>query len=267
MADTFISCLKILKNYTGMKLLFALTVLAWVYLLFVEKNRTKKIILVFMPLVMVLLFICPLTYMAFEATGLDVDTYYRLLWMIPMGIITVYGVLYACHKNPRYRLLGTLVTTILFMVFGKCIYTSDSFFKSENIYGLPQQTIDIVDYIRSHDTHSRLTVLPSADLITTIRQYDANICMPYGRDMFNPNLDFSNPVYDAFEGVDRIDVPSLLEATREYEVEYIIIHAATLVDGDPTDFGLELLGNVDDHLIYRDPVMAERIEEMEKYYK
>ena len=266
MVDIFILCLKALKNYTGLKLLFVLSLIAWFYLFFREKNKNLRVVLVFMPFIVALLFVCPLTYIIFDKVGLDTDIYYRIIWMIPLGVLTVYSMVKLCNKSIRTRIIGLVISAALIVISGKCIYTSNTFFKSENIYGLPQQTINVVDYLRSIDKHERITVLPSADLITTIRQYDATICMPYGRDMFNAALEYTHPVFEIYEHTDRLNFSDLLEVTRDYEIEYIIVYAARLLDDDPIDAGLVYVGEVDDHLIYQDPVMAERIKLVDQYY-
>ena len=266
MLDNFILCLKALKNFTGLKLLFALSFIAWFYLFFRERDKTKRIIFVFMPLIVGVLFVCPVTYELFGLCGLDTDIYYRILWIIPFGFMTVYTLVKLMNRGLKSRIIGLVVSGALIALCGRCIYTCDIFFESENAYGLPQQTINVVDFIRSIDDHERVTVLPSADLITTIRQYDATICMPYGRDMFNAALNYTHPVYEVYERPERLNFHDLLEVTREFEVEYFIVYAARLLDDDPIEAGLEYVGTVDDHLIYRDPVIADYIAEVEKYY-
>lgn len=267
MIDTFVLCLKALKNYTGLRLLFVLTTIAWFYLFFRERNKAIRIAFVIMPIVVILVFVCPLTYVLFDKVGLDTDTYYRMLWIIPMGMITVYAIVKFLGDTVKKRIIGLVVSIALIVVSGRCIYTCDIFFKSENIYGIPQQTINVVEFLRSIDQHERITVLPSADLVTTIRQYDATICMPYGRDMYNAALNYTHPVYEVYDAPERLNVSKLLEISRDFEIEYIIIYAARLLEDDPEEAGLEYLGCVDDHLIYRDPVMAERIAILDTYYQ
>lgn len=266
MLDTFIICLKALKNYTGLKLLFGLTLIAWIYLLVCEKRKSVRTMFVLLPLIIGILFVCPFSYMIFSSVGLDKDIYYRLLWILPLGMLTVYAIVKMFKKNWKTRLLGTLIAVALIAVTGRCIYTCEILFKSENIYGIPQQTINVVDFLRNIDQHERITVLPSADLITTIRQYDSTVCMPYGRDIYNASLEYTHPIYELYERPERLNFENLLTLSRDFEIEYIIVYAARLLEDDPEAAGLEYLGCVDDHLIYRDPVMAERIALLDTYY-
>lgn len=268
MTELFIETLKALKNYSGLKALFALSAIAFIYLFFKEKDGTKRIVLVIMPLVMGLLFICPLTLKLYKLSGLDPDTYYRMLWIIPFGMLTVYAaVTLTGNRGMLIKISGLLLSAALIAVSGSYIYSSPILYRSENIYALPQTTINIVDYLRSIDDHERITVLPSSSIITSIRQYDANILMPYGRDMFNMALNYYHPVYEAFEKKEIIEMDELIEATREYEVQYLIIYATLLTDKDPEEAGLKYLTTIDDHRIYVDPVMTERINEIDRYYE
>ena len=100
MFGIFMEGLVIFKLYTGLKFLLVLTLVAWVYLLVTEKDRRIRLLLVYAPLIIVVLFLFPLSRKLFVAAGLDGETYYRILWTIPMGIIAVFG---ACRIFSKYR--------------------------------------------------------------------------------------------------------------------------------------------------------------------
>lgn len=268
MFENFMESLKALKNYTGLKLLFALTLLAWFVLFFRERRKSVRITLVVMPALVGLLFICPIVRILFVKAGLDADTYYRVLWMIPMGIITVYAMVKIISKiGEKKRFIAVVAAAGVIAVTGSYVYDSTSLYAAENAYGLPQATIDVVDFIRSVDDSECIMVLPSADLIFTVRQYDAKIYMPYGRDMYNPNCAYYSEIFERYEKPELLNMKNLVEATRGEDVEYIVIYAARLLEDDPLDAGLIYVGTVDDHLIYRDPVISAKMEEIEKYYR
>jgi len=268
MFENFMESLKALKNYTGLKLLFALTLIAWFFLFFREKRKNVRIVLVFMPAIVGVLFLCPFVRMIFIKTGLDAATYYRVLWIIPMGIITVCAMVRVlAYLSEKARFIGVVVAAGIIAACGSYVYDSASLYASENVYGLPDATIEVVDYIRSIDDSDCIMVLPSADLIFTLRQYDAKIYMPYGRDMYNVNCDYYSEIFERYEKPELLNVKNLVEATRNEDVEYIVIYAARLLEDDPLDAGLVYMGEVSDHLIYRDPVVSAKMEEIEKYYQ
>ena len=215
------------------------------------------------------LFICPVTYWLYGILGLDQETYYRIIWMIPVGFITVYAIVKLVADKWWMRIAGALIAVVLFALTGEFVYDSPSFFESENIYGLPQQTIDIVDYIKSVDDHEKIAVFPSADLVTTIRQYDANIMIPFGRDVYAMSAQgivYELPFYNEYELSEKLNFKRLLEYSEGYNVEYYVIHKARLLEDDPIAAGFEYIGEVDDHLIYRDPVVAANAEAYDRYY-
>ncbi len=268
MTELLLTTLKAVKNYSGMKLLLVIPVVLCVYLFFREKNKVLRILFVFFPIVSGLVFVCPLTLWVYDRVGLDEGTYYRMLWIIPFGIIAVYALVkIALSFGAKGRIAAVIISIAAIILSGSFIYSSPVLYPSENIYGLPQTTVDIVDYIRSIDPHQRITVLPSSTTVTSIRQYDADILMPYGRDMFNPSLNYYHPVYEAFEKAETIKMDELLEASRSFDVEYILLYAAKLTDKDPEEAGLIYLTTIDDHKIYRDPVVSERIKEIDRYYE
>ena len=71
------------KNYIGDGLAAGLFLAASAYLLFVEKDRVKRIILLYTSAVTVTLFFFPL-FAKVVFRYLDEETYYRILWLVPM---------------------------------------------------------------------------------------------------------------------------------------------------------------------------------------
>lgn len=263
MVESFTECLKALKNYTGLKILLGITVIAWIYLFVKEKNKVLRATLVILPLAVMIIFLCPFTKIMFDALGQEGDIYYRFLWMIPFGIITVYGLVRFFSDTRIKRIIGVVVSAATIAFSGVLIYSSPIFFAAENIYGIPKETVDIVDYIKSVDDHGRFTMLASSDIIASVRQYDANIMMPYGRDFFDAPYGYVNEVFDKFENPqaagEQIVFEELVEATRNADVEYIVVHIATLTDDRFEEAGLELLATIDDHLVFRDPVISDKV--------
>ncbi len=79
-----------LISYFGNGALPALYAAALIYLLVTEKNRITRLLLLYMPLVFLCLFLLP-PFHAVYAKIEGADTYYRLLWLIPMNAVIAYG--------------------------------------------------------------------------------------------------------------------------------------------------------------------------------
>ena len=56
MFGIFMESLVIFKLYTGLRLLLVLTLLSWIYLLVKEKDGRVRLLLVYAPMIVVLLF-------------------------------------------------------------------------------------------------------------------------------------------------------------------------------------------------------------------
>lgn len=264
MFGIFMESLVIFKLYTGMKLLIFLFAAAWLYLLFTEKDKKIRLMFVYAPVIILLLFLFPLSRKFFVAAGLDGETYYRVLWTIPMGMITAYG---ACRLFHRHKRIGLAVTSALVVFCGSFVYHSPYISKAENLYHLPDTVIEICDLISPENENSRITAVFPEELIHYVRQYDARINMPYGREMIASQWDYFNEVHYAMEKTEIIDMEELVEATGKNYCQYIILSPTRETKQEPEEAGLVLLAEIDGYRVYEDPVTAEVVAQWEQYYE
>ncbi|MCM1134576.1 MAG: hypothetical protein NC400_03280 [Clostridium sp.] len=261
MFGIFMESLVIFKLYTGLKYLLALSLLAWIYLLITEKNKTLRLLLVYAPIIVAALFLFPFSRKAFVAL-LDGEIYYRVLWTIPMGIIFCYG---ACRFFARHRKLGLAVSSALVILLGSYVYESQYITKAENLYHIPDTVIEICNLIGPKDSDVRVTAVMPSELIHFVRQYDASINMVYGREMLG--WDYYNAVYEAMEKPEVVKVETLLEATRAEYCQYIVLAKERQTDRDPEECGLVLLKEIGGYRVYKDPVAAETVAGWREYYE
>lgn len=264
MFGIFMESLVIFKLYTGLRLLLGLTLAAWFYLLFKEKDRNVRLLLVYAPIIVVLLFLFPVSRKVFVAAGLDGETYYRILWTIPMGVIICYG---ACKLFARRKRVGLVVTSALVILCGSYVYQSSYISKAENLYHIPDTVIKICDRISPEDSTARVLAVMPPELIHFVRQYDSRINMPYGREMLVERWDYYNAVYEAMEKPEVVDVEALLEATRAEYCRYIVMNSERKTDVNPENCGLVLIDEIDGYRIYEDPVTTEVVEQWQEYYE
>lgn len=264
MFGIFMESLVIFKLYTGLKFLLALSAFAWMFLLVTEKDHNPRVILVYAPIIIVLLFLFPVSRKVFVAAGLDGETYYRILWTIPMGTIFVYA---ACRLFEYHKRTGVLICGALIVLCGSLVYKSPYISKAENPYHIPDTVIRICDLIAPEGEGERVSAVMPADLIHFVRQYDASINMPYGREMLARQWDYYNAVYEAMEKPEVVDVEELLAASREENCQYIVMAKDRKMNQDPKTCGLQLLGEIDGYCIYEDPVTAEALKrQWQEYY-
>lgn len=305
MYGIFMESLVIFKLYTGLKLLLALTGISLIYLLIREKNRTHRILFVYAPILILVLFLFPVSRKLFVAAGLDGETYYRILWTIPMGIITAYGAMHflgsLCKHNDAEtvdstaeersgvaqessrklqsfrntlrsngaRYIGLICAAILIICSGSLVYKSDYITKAENLYHIPDTVIKICERIHPDDAdaHVQVTAVFPEELVHYIRQYDSFIRMPYGREMIASQWDYYNAVHEAMEEDEILDFEKLVSACREEYCQYIILSKTRQTTGSAEDAGLTLLDEIDGYLIYLDPVSQAAAESFAQYYE
>ena len=263
MFGIFMESLVIFKLYTGLKFLFGLTLLAWIYLLIREKDSRVRILLVYAPIIIVALFLFPMSRKVFVSLGLDGETYYRILWTIPMGVITVYGF---CCLFEKYKKIGLAVSAALIVLCGSCVYESGYISEAENLYHIPNTVIRICDRIRPENSDARVSAVMPPELIHFVRQYDVSINMPYGREMLVERWGYYNAVYEAMEKTEVVDMEKLLEATRADYCQYIVMNQGKQTDEDPAECGLVLVDEIDGYRIYEDPDTARIVEGWQEYY-
>ena len=202
---------------------------------------------VYAPTLLLFLFFCPLFRKVFVRLLEDSETYYRLLWLLQMSMVSAYGLLKLCG---RHRRIGLAVICAAIIACGDYVYDSEHITKAENAYHLPQEAIDIVDMIEPET--GRITVLVPADLIYFVRQYSTNIELPYGREMLIARWDYHHAMYEAMEKAEVIEADTFTELAREYPCAYIVLKEDRQIDEPLTDYGYELCDRVGEYLIYRD---------------
>lgn len=264
MYGIFMESLVIFKLYTGLKPLVILFGLSWLYLLIKEKNAIRRLMFVYAPFFIFVLFLFPVSRKLFVAAGLDGSTYYRIIWTIPMGVVTCYG---ACLIFRRHKRLGLLLVSALIALCGRLVYLSDYITPAQNLYHIPDTVAAICDRIAPENGAVQVMVAVPEELLHYMRQYNAAIRMPYGREqLVKGHADYENPVYTAMEKGETIDLAALIQAAREENCQYLVISEARQVTGDAEELGLLLLAEVDGYRVYEDPVTSGVIEQWAQYY-
>ena len=258
MYGIFMECWVSFKLYFGNPGLAILLVASAIYISVCEKDWKKRIILGFLPLVILAGFLLPVTKIVYVAAFDEgSDTYYRLLWLVPMYFVIGYA---ACKlllsiTKPLYKaiVLGAVVAMIL--VRGSLVYLNQYMSVAENAYHIPQHVIDVCDVIAPAEGEPRVRAAFPSELVHFVRQYDTNILMPYGREMVATQWDYYNVVYEVMEKPEVIDAEALLEATRLTGCSYIVLSKERKIDKNLVSLGLTLVDTVGGYRIYADPVV------------
>ena len=242
--------LQFYKNYIGNGAIFLLYLAALLYLIFAEKKKQTRTILVSAPVAVMVLFSFPPFKLLFEVLGLDSETYYRILWLLPMGIIIAYA---GGKLFEEYVWVGVAVMCILVMYTGVYVYKNPNITKAENGYHIPQMVINVCDVILPEEESGKdrvWAVFPS-EFIHYVRQYSDVICMPYGREALVDRWEFEYPLKELMDAAD-IQTDKLVEALRDSWCEYVILSENKRYTEPMENYGFELVDTVNGYDIYRD---------------
>lgn len=246
----FLESVVVFKNYMGFHqnhYLAGIYLFMLLYLWLTEKERHRRAVFVYAPTLILLIFFCPLFRKLFVGLMDDSETYYRLLWLLQMSLVSAYGVIRLCAKHRR---IGLILMCAAVIVCGNYVYDSENISKAENVYHLPQEAIDVVDLIEPEE--GRITVLMPADLLTYVRQYSTNIELPYGREMLISRWDYYHAMYEAMERAEVIETETFVELAREYPCAYIVLKEDRETTEPLTEYGFGIYGQVGEFVIYKD---------------
>lgn len=121
----FLESVVIFKNYMGYHenhFLAGIYLLALLYLWLTEKDRRRRVVFVYAPTLILFLFFCPLFRKVFVRLMEDSETYYRLLWLLQMSIVSAYGLI---RLMGRHRRIGLAAACLAVVACGDYVYDSE----------------------------------------------------------------------------------------------------------------------------------------------
>lgn len=112
--------------------------------------------------------------------------YWRMFWMLPVWIVTAYVLTQWQWKADKkiWRCLFFAAAAVVLVCGGRAVYTSQNFQKVQNDYKIPDTVIEVCEGIETDAKemgNTRIKAVVPNELVSYIRQYDAGIAMPYGR--------------------------------------------------------------------------------------
>lgn len=216
-------------NYSGNGLAIALFIAAFLYLLFTEKEKTKRIVFLYTSLATVILFFCP--FFAKIIFGyMDDEIYYRILWLVPMTVVVAYAGMKFIGSFRKVWMKGIAFVLIcgLIAVTGDYVYDNPYFHPAENRFHVPQTVALVCDEIIVEGREVR-AAFPS-EMLPYVRQYTANVCLPYGREVMMDGWSEGAAFHAAME-TEPVDCAAVAEMAAAKECHYIILHETKELKG------------------------------------
>jgi hypothetical protein len=243
------------KNYAGTGMLAGLFLVALLYLFVTEKNKITRILFVYMPAMLLVLYFCPL-FAAIVYAFVGEEIYYRLLWLLPVVPVLAYAAVklltsMKTEKTWKKAVTGAALVGIV-ITSGSLVYQSPYFSRAQNPYHVPQEVVEICDSIRV-EGREVVAVFPT-ELIPYVRQYSAYIWMPYGREILVERWNFQNELFDLMNQ-EVLDVDLIAQSAHEKGCHYVIISKEKMLNGSFEDYQYELFDEVEHYLIYADTTL------------
>lgn len=252
------------RDYMGTGLIVIWYLLCLVYLWLKEKRKHLRILFLYLPVTLLLLYFNPL-FARVVYRALEGEIYYRILWLLPMTVVIAYTCtcIYGRLAQGRRRKakifasanafasadLFALCAALVLAVSGSFVYSSPLFSRAENLYHVPDTVVDICDAINVPGREV-MAVFP-LELVQYVRQYSPVTCMPYGRETTVSRWNYYHPLRDEME-TEVIHMETLVPLSREYNCHYVIFRPGQKVQGNPEDYNWVRFAEVDGYTIYRD---------------
>ncbi len=241
--------LETFQKYSGSGLMLSWFLVALVYLLFCEKKKTNRILLVYVPIVTLLIFFNPLFFHFFSSLT-EEAIYFRILWLLPVTVVIGYAAVQI------YNTLGGWIkvcfggmAVFLIVISGRLVYTNPLFEKAENMYHVPREVVEICEAIEI-EGREVMAAFPS-EFVLYVRQYSPTVCMPYGREVV---MGAYNDLYELLQQ-DTIMVEKLEDCARQYGCHYVILSEEKVLLGDMEEYNYEMFVQVGKYVIYKDTTM------------
>lgn len=273
MYGIFRECLVDLQRYGGLGngrswiIFWFLLLISSIYLIVKESDVRKKIIFGVIPLVIVAGFLFPITKKLYVKVARleSANTYYRILWIIPMYVTIAYAFtkFITSIKSSVKKHVVVGIFAVVIAITGSCVYANEHVYLAENIYHLPQNVIDICDRIKPTEDEGIIRAAFTPELVYFVRQYDPNILMPYGRDYVDHN--YYTGVLKVMKE-EEIETQELLYYTRVDLDRYIILPTNKRLDENITNFDVKLAYTIYGYNIYEDILICENREKEREDY-
>lgn len=224
------------SEYSGTGIFMVLFFVALIFVALLDDNRSNRTVLLYGSVILMLIIFCPATYYIYSKY-VDAGTYWRFFWLIPVGI----GLAYVGTKLiGKSAVTGLLMIGVVLILGGTYVYNSRMDYKpSENLYQLPNEVIEISDYLESRNL-PEIRCAVSPELLTYIRQYDVNIVMPYGREQLDSRWSEKSGFFELMLS-GTINYEAIGEKCLYNQTRFIVVNNQKTALNNPQNCGFEYI--------------------------
>ena len=191
--------------------------------------------------------------------------YYRLFWIAPVIVLVpfVAAKLIVGGKNGKERVFVAVFVIVTGCLAGKFVY-EEGFSKSENIYKIPDELIEIAEMIHEDSDEEYAKAFFEYEYNMEIRQYDPKMLLTidreeyiyavnysYTEDMINDVDTPTNIILAALVRNQSVDTDSFRNALENTKTQYVVLTKGNYQTALLKNAGLSLVGETDFHQIYK----------------
>lgn len=241
------------------------------FLLWPGNKRIKRFLLY--PSLVVLIFINnPLSiYYIVDKNLMAYTRYVRLYWLLPISFVLAYLCVKLVARAKKWRRIAVAILCSGIVIYmGNYMFTEDSYNKMTNLYKVPDDVIEICDFIEEDIkvTDSKLEesrIVVPTKYSSYIYQYNGNIKILYGRySGHSPYYSIAESMRHLIEAPE-LDVKAICLGARESNCMYIVVDANKPKKGKFIKYDYEKLIETEDYVIYKQVVdKKEKKEHMEE---
>ena len=204
--------------------------------------------------VFVLVFFCPITAKIIMDYCVGRGVYWRMLWVLPVTIFLAYYFTRVVteRKNAISKVLLTIAIVVLLANAGGNVLSSLSYSKILDISKIPGPVGELCAFIQN-DADERqdeeiYAVFPN-ELVFYIRQVNANIHIPYGRDVIRGHK--THKLYDVMS-VYPLDVDKLSAYMEKKDYDYFIynVYEDPLLEASIYEHGYIKIGEFSNYSVF-----------------
>lgn len=231
--------------------IFPVLLVCIIWILWKEKDGTRKILLGMLPLAFLFLYWCPLTGILFMRV-LGENVYWRILWLLLLAVIIPYAACLVIKKSGGIvRKLSFFGMIVIIVLAGSPVLSSEWFEASPNAYKIPQYVIDVCELLPEN-----IHAMVSNRLMPYIRLYDITITLEHGRNalVFNGMDEVMGPEANLYIEAQKseIDIDILAPLAKEEGCTFLVFSLSRTYKGNWSDYGYREYARTDEFVIFVD---------------
>ncbi len=245
-------------SYNGTGMQFALCFACLIYLMIQKKDKEKRFLFLGYALLFFIICFFPVTAKFIMKVCIGKEVYWRMFWLLPSAVIIAYTavvLIIQLDGKIRRHLMLFLMLVVVGMT-GTNVYNGAVFEHKQNHYNLPQATVNVCDMVEQDAkangiSHKKLITVN--ELLSSVRQYDAGILLPYGYNTLRGDKTETEAAFQIYRimNSDKINFAALGWYAAADNCNYFAYPADAGVTEGMAECGFEIVGANEEYHVFR----------------